>query len=229
MKHYVICMVIYSLCYTIYFMLFSKEIYTGGHIIELFYPLGILLGVIVTYFLKMKIIKGDIRQLILGFTFGMALLILIPLAMDGVYGSIMSDLYMGGYQNLFQIPEYMQQEDNLVTIHLEKLQEGVFAHNIQAGYKVMSGDHIIQRIYFINEKEYIIFDWNKKEIINRNKVSEIERLAHEYIMDDQEINKEYYGEILKYRMDGYGVFFWCEKNNFRLTLYTEEGEFYFEM
>ncbi|HHX60629.1 MAG TPA: hypothetical protein GX707_07940 [Epulopiscium sp.] len=227
MRYYVIT--IYSLSYIIYFMLFSKELYTGGHIIKLYYPLAILLGIIITWFLKVKIIKDDIRQLILGFTFGITFLILIYITMDGLYGSIISDFYMGGYQNLFQIPEYMQQEDNLVTIHLAKLKEGVFAHNIQTGHQVMANNYIIQRIYFINEKEYIIFDWDKREIINRKTVSEIEQLAHEFIINAEEINKEYFGEIIKYRVDGDGVFFWCKKHDFHLTLYTRDGAFYFRM
>ena len=86
----------------------------------------------------------------------------MPLALDVAYGSIMSNFYMGGYQNLFQIAEYVQQEDNLVIIHLKKLQEGVFAHNIQDGRTVMSDNRVIQGTYFINEKEYIIFDWDER-------------------------------------------------------------------
>lgn len=229
MKHYAISMIIYSLCYIMYFMLFSKELYTGGHIIKLYYPLGILIGIIIVFFLKAKIIEGDIRQLIIGFTNGMAFLILMPITMSGLYGSIISDFYLGGYQNLFQMAEYIQQEDNLVTIHLEKLKEGVFAHSIESGYKVLLGDIITQRIYFINEKEYIIFDWNKREIINRKTISEIEQLAYESIMNDQEINKEYFGTILGHRMDGYGVSYRCEKNDFNLKLYTKKGGFYFKM
>lgn len=229
MNYYTITMITYSLFNVIYFMLFSKELYTGGHIIKIYYPLGILLGVMLTLFFKVKTKKRDIRQLIIGFIFGMVVLIFIPITMDWGYGSIIASFYRDGYQNLFQMPEYIQQEDNLVTIHLEKLKEGVFAHSMQAGYEVLSDDNIIQRIYFINEKEYIIFDWSTKEIINRKKVSEIEQLAHEYLKNDHEINKEYYGEILKYRMDEYGVFFWCEKHDFHLTLYTKEGDFYFKM
>lgn len=220
--------IIYSLCYIIYFMLFSKELYTGGHIIELYYPLGILVGIIVTVFLKRKLKINDIKRLVTGFTFGTSLLIIMPLALDVAYGSIMSDFYMGGYQNLFQIAEYVQQEDNLVIIHLKKLQEGVFAHNIQNGRTVMSDNRVIQGTYFINEKEYIIFDWDKREIINRKTADEIGQLAHEYIINKQDFNQEYYGDILKYEMNGYGVFFWCEQNNFSLELHIKDNDYYFE-
>lgn len=88
--------------------------------------------------------------------------------------------------------------------------------------------YIFHVILKINEKEYIIFDWDKREIINRKTADEIGQLAHEYIINKQDFNQEYYGDILKYEMNGYGVFFWCEQNNFSLELHIKDNDYYFE-
>ena len=93
-KKIVIIDIIYCICY---FILCSKEIYTAGNIIEVYYPGCIVIGVILNYMCTSKLSKVELLSstcILIFITF------LVPFIIDKAFHSYLMQYYMAGYPNM---------------------------------------------------------------------------------------------------------------------------------
>ena len=103
--------VIFSLLFSIlfsfiYFVFFSKALYRTGNIINIYYPGAIIFGIIVLLALNKIFLSMNNAHLIVA-ALGMVIFIfLIPLLFDLIFGAQLRDMYLRGYENLFDILSY---------------------------------------------------------------------------------------------------------------------------
>ncbi len=90
----------------IYFVFFSKGLYRTGNIINIYYPGAIISGIIVLLILNKKFWSLNSVYLIVAALGMVVCVFLIPLLFDLLLGAQLRDLYLRGYESLFDIISY---------------------------------------------------------------------------------------------------------------------------
>ena len=100
-KKIIIIDVIYCICY---FILRSKEIYTYGNIIEVYYPVCIAIGLILNYICTSNPSKFELLRntgILIFITF------LLPFILDKAFHSYFRRYYIQGYPNLLYFIQWL--------------------------------------------------------------------------------------------------------------------------
>lgn len=92
----------------VYFVFFSKSLYRTGYIINLYYPGAILLGIIALLILNKKFWRLERLGLAVAVMGLIALIFVVPLIFDFIWGGHLRGLYARGY-NLFRIASYYRE------------------------------------------------------------------------------------------------------------------------
>jgi len=108
MKKVIISLICSMLFSVVYFVLFSKNLYRAGYIINLYYPGAILLGIIALLILN-KLFWRMERLCLFAAILGLIVLIFaIPLVCTFFWEGQLRDLYGRGY-NLLEIASYYRE------------------------------------------------------------------------------------------------------------------------
>lgn len=157
---------------SIYFVFFSYPKYFGktsflpSPTIPLFVLTAFILGSVYSvYIFKMRFP--------IAFTISAALsllFVLLTMFIDARYDYILKHYYQSTpYTNLLNLADYSTQKGNLILIRNSLLKQGIHVKYISEGNadlfdsKVSAADQpYTNKIYFINEQSYIVFDWERR-------------------------------------------------------------------
>jgi len=92
----------------IYFSLFSKSLYRYGKIIDVYYPIGIGIGIVILFVLGKVILHWSNKFIISTIVVLVVLFFVFSWLVNLFAGDILRDFYMRGYENLFHLPEYFK-------------------------------------------------------------------------------------------------------------------------
>jgi len=101
---------VYNILFSIiYFCIFSKALYRTGSIINIYYPGAIVIGVGIFLILNKKFWSLNHINLTIAILGLVIFIFLIPLILDVFWGSQLRNLYLMGYNNLFDIWSYYRE------------------------------------------------------------------------------------------------------------------------
>jgi len=96
----------------LYFALFSRELYRGGDIIQLYYPRGILCCVVLTLIYNSFVLKQNITLLAINCGIAIIVFIAVRFLFGYLFRGFIGDYYARGYENLFQLFSYFRERDD---------------------------------------------------------------------------------------------------------------------
>jgi hypothetical protein len=159
----------------LYFVFFSYEEY-GGHaqfLPPLILPLmSIVLFVCGTLFAKRLLNMNTFQSVLYSILLVVILLILSGLAGDR-YRYFLKHYYQStGYTNLLHLQEYGDQKGNYLTLTHELNKEGIKVTSLFTGSNdkrdwrtIEEQKSYVQAIYYANDHLYVLYDWEREEIV----------------------------------------------------------------
>lgn len=218
----------------LYFILGSKELFRqvgGGFIPSLYYPIGIILSVIISLTIwgilhKSFSWKAFVLAAIMIFTFS-----LITLSINSKYGFIMRDYYSfrKDYKTLLGIIDYSNKKGNYITIYKEAKKEDIKVKKISTGYNknypltgYVLGDNELS--YNINGEYIISFNWDEQYINECANIDNIIDRCIQYMVEEFKVNKyDIVIDEIKYCQVRGAV----KDKEFTAYIFSENGEFKF--
>lgn len=223
---------IYLIIFTmVYFALASMQLYTPkAQIIKIYYPVGLVLGMVAIVLMNKFFIKRKAGYIAISAVVLTLFLIVFTLAMDLFYRPILSDYYhRTPSSTLLGLVQYGNLKGNYMTIHMETLKEGIFAHSIAEGYSSQecrfSEVYNSPITYHVNQ-QYIIYDWNTERLINKRAEDVIAKEAYDYMIKTHHVPRERLNQFyfngcvinLVVRDKQYGVFVYANNGEFAYSL-----------
>lgn len=210
-----------------YFVLASKELFPQqAPIVELYYPIGIILGFITIYLVNRRYIKCGTSYIVTSTIVLTMFLLVFTLIIGALYGSILDDYYQFSKSNtLIGLIRYEEQKGNFITIHKEMLKQGVFTEGIVEGYHNELGisDRIYNEQYTYNiNNSFIIFDWNTRKVIKIKKEDDIVNGAYDYLIKELNVAK---AQVDENPIHGCVVTIESGNDYFNVIIYAKDGEF----
>lgn len=132
--------------------------------------------------MKLKLFPGIGISVFMAFVF-----ISLTLFIHSHYGYIFQHYYQKfPYSNLLSIQEYSNEKGNYLTVRDRVKDKGISVDIISEGNTDLGDSNIretpfTKMIYLINSQQYIIFDWNQKEITAFINKEELQQIAEEQL------------------------------------------------
>lgn len=214
----------------IYFSLNSKENYNQqAQIIRLYYPIGIILGIITIVLLNSYFIKSGKSYIIISTIVMILFLFAFTFMLDVLYRPILSNYYKHDHSTLIGIVKYEGQKGNYIKIYKKMLKEGIYANSMAEGYSNQEGKlsetYTEQITYHINNV-FIIFDWDKENVIKKEREEDILKGAYGYLMKNKNVTRE---QLDNYSINGCHIGVGSGKEYYNIIVYARDGEFAYSL
>lgn len=218
-----------------YFTFRSKELYSGPHFIRLYYPLAVVLGLVIFCLLNMVLFKnGRIPALAAA---GSAILftVIVTLLCSRFYGSILNDYYRSTpAHNLLQLGDYGKLKGNYITLYKSLRTKGILPRTLSTGnasgaegQDTLSQDSVQFEdvLYLVNGETYLIYNWSRQEVQALLPGEEVYRQSLDYLEGQASTGAaKLQGEAGSYWLKARNIIITYGQDSYSVKLYPEDGK-----
>lgn len=222
-----------------YFSFRSKELYSGPHFIRLYYPLAVVLALIIFCLLNLLVFKNG-QFFALSATGGAILFtVILTLICHHLYSSILNDYYRSTPAgNLLQLGEYSKHKGNYFTLYQSLRKRGIYARTLSTGYASgAEGQNTLSQdntrfenvLYLVNGETYVIYDWSSYEVQALLSGEEVYRQSMDYLRTQVSTDAaKLQGEASTYWLKARNIILSIGPVNYSVKLFPKEGKIYFK-